>query len=121
MDNFLKQMTMKNIGGMLMSADQFVEQFNDNKVVLLDVRFPFETQLWGMKFAIEIPLNELGDRLDELPAGKTIVCACPLEVRSGMACQYLLQKGFTAKILTGGLIGLADRLRGGAANDLKVS
>lgn len=120
MDNFLKQMTMKDIGGMLMSADQFIEQFNERKAILLDIRFPFETQLWGMKFAIEIPLNELEDRLDELPKEKLIVCSCPQEIRSSMVCQYLLQQGFSAKILVGGLVGLADRLRGGAANDLKL-
>lgn len=120
MDNFLTQMTMKDIGGMLISSDQFIEYFNDNKAVLLDVRFPFETRLWGMKFALEIPSNELEGRLEELPGEKIIVCSCPLEIRSNMVCQYLLQKGFNAKILTGGLLGLADRLRGGAANDLKL-
>lgn len=120
MENFLKQMTMKEIGGMLVSSDQFIEEFNNDKAILLDVRFPFETRLWGMKFALEIPSDELEDRLAELPADKVIVCACPLEIRSTMACQYLLQKGFQAKILTGGLLGLADRLRGGAANDLKI-
>lgn len=120
MDDFLKQMTLKDIGGMLVSSDQFIEYFNDNKAILLDIRFPFETQLWGMKFALEIPLNELGDRLEELPQDKMIVCSCPLEIRSNMACQYLLQKGFDAKILTGGLLDLADRLRGGPAKDLKL-
>lgn len=120
MDTFLKQMTMKDIGGMLVSSDQFIEYFNNNQAILLDVRFPFETELWGMKFALEIPLNELENRLKDLPKDKIIVCACPLEIRSNMVCQYLLQKGFNAKFLVGGLLGLADRLRGGAANDLKL-
>ncbi len=121
MDGFLRQISMKDIGGMLMSVDQFIEAFNGRSAVLLDVRYPYETQLWGMKFAIEIPLNEIEDRLEELPRDKTIVCACPLEIRSNMVCQYLMQKGFTTKILMGGLVGLVDRLRGGAANDLKLS
>lgn len=121
MSTSLKDMSMKEIGGMLMSLEQFIEGFNAGEVVLLDVRFPFETELWGMKFAIEIPSNELEDRLSELPKDKVIACACPLEIRSNMVCQYLLQNGYEAKILIGGLLGLADRLRGGAANDLQPS
>lgn len=121
MDHYFKDMTMKDIGAMLITPDQFVEAFNDDGAVLLDVRFPVETQLWGMKFAIEIPINELEDRLDELPKDKTIVCSCPLEIRSTMVSQVLRKNGFEAKVLMGGLIALAERLRGGAANDLKVS
>lgn len=120
MDNFIRHMTMKDIGESLISPDQFITRFNNKEAILLDVRFSFETRLWGMKFAVEIPQNELPDRLDELPKDKIIVCACPLEVRSNIVCQYLTQKGFQAKILLGGLSGLADRLRGGAANDLKL-
>lgn len=120
MEDFLRSMTMKDIGTSLISADQFVTLFNGGETVLLDIRFPFETRLWGMSFAVAIPLNELPDRLAELPRDKTIVCACPLDIRSNIACQFLLQQGFTAKILVGGLLALADRLRGGAANDLKL-
>ena len=59
MEDFLRSMTMKDIGTSLISADQFVTQFNDGETVLLDIRYPFETRLWGMSFAVEIPLNEL--------------------------------------------------------------
>lgn len=120
MEEYLRSMTMKDIGSSLISADKFVTLFNEGETVLLDIRFPFETRLWGMSFAVAIPLNELPDRLAELPRDKTIVCACPLDVRSNIACQFLRQQGFAAKILVGGLLALADRLRGGAANDLKL-
>jgi len=120
MEDYLRSMTMKDIGASLISADQFVALFNGGETVLLDIRYPFETRLWGMSFAVEIPLNELPDRLAELPKEKTIVCTCPLDIRSNIACQFLLQQGFAAKILHGGLLALADRLRGGAANDLKL-
>jgi len=120
MEDYLRSMTMKDIGASLISADQFVALFNGGETVLLDIRYPFETRLWGMSFAVAIPLNELPDRLAELPRDKTIVCACPLDIRSNIACQFLLQQGFAAKILVGGLLALADRLRGGAASDLKL-
>jgi len=113
-------MTMKDIGASLISANQFIDLHNSGEAVLLDIRYPFETRLWGVHFALEIPLNELPDRLDELPRDRIIVCACPLDIRSNIAFQYLAQKGFRAKILVGGLVALVDRLRGGAANDLKL-
>jgi rhodanese-related sulfurtransferase len=120
MDDFLRNMDMKKIGESLVSPDLFIELHNSGKAVLLDIRFPFETDLWGMRFGLEIPINELPDRLDELPRDKIIVCACPLDIRSNTACQYLSQKGFQARILVGGLLALTDRLRGGAARDLKL-
>ncbi len=120
MDDFVRNLSMKDIGASLITADQFVTLFNTGEAVLLDIRYPFETRLWGVRFALEIPLNELPDRLDELPRDKTIVCSCPLDIRSNIAFQYLAQKGFQAKILVGGLVALVDRLRGGAARDLKL-
>ena len=120
MDEFLRNMTMKEIGSSLVTADQFIELYNDGQTVLLDIRYPFETRLWGVHFALEIPLDKLPDRLEELPRDKIIVCACPLDIRSNIAFQYLAQKGFQARILVGGLVALVDRLRGGRANDLKL-
>ncbi|MCX8042193.1 MAG: hypothetical protein N3A56_06835, partial [Thermodesulfobacteriaceae bacterium] len=91
------------------------------EAILLDVRYSFELEVWEFKPAKFIPLNELPDRLDELHKDKIIICACPLEVRSNIACQYLIQKGFNAKYLVGGLLVLMDRLKGAQARDLKIA
>ena len=48
----------------------------DPDVVLLDVREPWELELYGTrKGYINIPLAELEERLDELPKDKTILTA----------------------------------------------
>ena len=48
----------------------------DPKVVLLDVREPWELEKFGTREGyINIPLAELEDRLDELPKDKTILTA----------------------------------------------
>ncbi|MBD3840229.1 MAG: rhodanese-like domain-containing protein [Epsilonproteobacteria bacterium] len=88
---------------------------------MLDVRYPFERDVWGVNFSINIPLNELPDRLGELPKDKIIVCACPEACRSNIAKQYLAFKGYDAKILTCGLLKLMERLKGGKAKDLQIS
>lgn len=120
MDTFIKSLEMKNIADMMATPDQFVELYNAEDAVLLDIRYAFETELWVFNFSQAIPLNELPERLFELPKDKTIVCACPQDVRSNIACQFLLTKGYKAKFLAGGFIALADRLRGGKAKDLKA-
>lgn len=118
MDTILRNMTMKDVANIRIDVNQAVEILNKKDGILLDVRYPFETEKWGMKFAVEIPLNEIPDKKDLLPKDKIVLCACPHDFRSNIACQYLLTQGFNAKVLVGGLTALVDRLRGGAAKDL---
>lgn len=120
-DKLVSEFTLKDISdNMKISIDKFIELFNEDKAILLDVRMPFETAVWGVKFALEIPYNELPNSLDKLPKDKIIVCACPYEYRSSMAKEYLRFKGFKAKTLNEGLINLMDVLKGGKAKEIKL-
>jgi rhodanese-related sulfurtransferase len=94
------------------SSKTLLDLLEDGKAVLVDIRFKEEQQAWGPSFALQIPLNELPARLDELPKDKIIVTACPHKDRAIIAMTYLRSKGIEAKYLTDGLIGLAENLRG---------
>lgn len=120
MDDMVRNTPLKDVKPMKVDVESFIEMHNDGKAILLDIRMPFETAVWGVKFAIEIPYNVLPDRLDELPKDKMIVCACPAEYRASMAKEYLRYKGFDAKTLNGGLLSLMTRLKGGKAKDLHL-
>ena len=48
---------------------------------------------------------------------KIIVIACPHKDRSAIAMAYLRTKGYNARYLTDGLIGLAENLRGDNAKE----
>ncbi|SFV53378.1 hypothetical protein MNB_SM-3-268 [hydrothermal vent metagenome] len=120
MDKMVREFTLADIPKMKIDAQDFIELYNENKAMLLDARMPVETALWGVKFAKEIPYNELPDRLDELPKDKIIVCVCPQEYRANMAKEYLRFKGFEAKTLNGGLFALMDALKGGQAKNINV-
>lgn len=120
MDSYIRSLNMKTIVSAKVEADSFIEMYNKGEAILLDVRYGFEHKVWSLPFTCNIPLNELPDRLSELPKDKIIVCACPEACRSNIAKQYLATKGFDAKILTCGLLKLMERLKGGKANDLKV-
>lgn len=58
------------------SSDELREQLERGEVVLLDVRPEVEFQAGHLPGAISIPLDELEDRLGELPLGKRIVAYC---------------------------------------------
>jgi rhodanese-related sulfurtransferase len=72
---------------------------------------------WKMGFGLFIPLNELPKRLHELPKDKIIITACPHKDRSSIAMAFLRSKGYNARYLTDGLIGLAENLRGDNAKE----
>lgn len=77
-------------------------------VFLLDVREPFEVEEWAYPIGVNIPLGELGDRLDEIPTDQPIVVACHSGVRSAAAAKALSDAGWTAENLTGGAVAWAE-------------
>ncbi len=120
MEDYIKTLDMKSIADTKMDAEGFINAYNKNEAILLDVRYPFELNAWKLTFSLDIPLNELPDRLNELPKDKLIVCACPESYRSNIARQYLISKGYKAKTLSCGILKLTERLTGGKAKDIKI-
>ena len=119
-DDIVRGFTLKDIQDMRIDIETLIEKLNTKEAILVDVRMPLETALWGVKFALEIPYSKLPDSLDKLPKDKLIVCACPNEYRSSMAKEYLRFKGYNVASLDGGLTALIQRLKGGKAKDLKI-
>ena len=97
---------------MKVNSKQLLDWLEDGKAVLVDIRFKEEQEAWRSSFALKIPLNELPERLVELPKNKIIVTACPHKDRAIIAMTYLRSKGIPARCLTDGLVGLAETLRG---------
>jgi len=72
--------------------------------VILDVREPFEQAVEYVEGAVNIPLGQLRDRLDELPRDQTINVFCRSGQRSYYATRVLLQNGFEVKNISGGML-----------------
>ena len=70
--------------------------------LILDVRMPFETMAGMIPGALNIPLQELRERLNELPIGKEILVYCQVGMRGYLAYRLLTQKGYKCRNLTGG-------------------
>mgnify|MGYP001047649180 CR=1 FL=1 len=64
--------------------------------------------------------SKLPHRLGEIDKNKLVVTACPHNDRANIARVYLTMKGYRAKYLTDGLLGLAELPRGDKARDFIV-
>jgi NADPH-dependent 2,4-dienoyl-CoA reductase/sulfur reductase-like enzyme/peroxiredoxin family protein/rhodanese-related sulfurtransferase/TusA-related sulfurtransferase len=71
-----------------------LEQLDPANSVLIDVRTPMEFGLGSIKGAVNLPVDDLRERLDEVPQGKKIVVFCGTGHRSYFASRILAQKGF---------------------------
>lgn len=117
LDDYLAGFTYQERKEMKIDSKELAELLKKGEAQLIDVRFPEEFAAWRMGFAKNIPLNELPSRLGELDKNKLIVTACPHYDRSSMARLYLVTKGYRARYLHDGLLGLAELLRGDTARE----
>jgi NADPH-dependent 2,4-dienoyl-CoA reductase/sulfur reductase-like enzyme/rhodanese-related sulfurtransferase len=75
----------------------------DNKF-LLDVRNPPELEVESVPGAVNIPLPQLRARLGELPRDREILVICRSGQRAYYATRILLQNGFKARNISGGML-----------------
>jgi rhodanese-related sulfurtransferase len=71
---------------------------------LVDVRQPDEYVAGHVPGAVLVPLDQLGERLDELPAERPLLVVCRSGARSAAAVQGLLGVGIDAVNVAGGTL-----------------
>jgi len=71
---------------------------------LLDVREAFELAVEEAPGAVNIPMGQLRGRLNELPRDREILVICRSGGRAYYATRMLLQTGFKARTLSGGML-----------------
>ena len=76
---------------------------NDEKLNIIDVREGNEVETGKIPGAKHIPLGEILTRLDELDKEKEYVMVCRSGNRSGLASEWLTEKGFKVKNMVGGM------------------
>jgi rhodanese-related sulfurtransferase len=70
--------------------------------VVLDVRTPGEFARGSLPGAVNIPIEQLRERMDELPRSQPILAYCQVGMRGYLASRLLLQSGFEVVNLSGG-------------------
>lgn len=66
---------------------------------ILDVRSPDELVDGKIEWAVNIPLDDLETRLEELPKNKEIIVHCGTGMRAQMAYSVLKTAGYNARFL----------------------
>ncbi len=70
--------------------------------LLLDVRMPQELLAGTIPGAVNIPVDELRTRMQELPKDRELRVFCQVGLRGYVACRILAQHGFRCRNLSGG-------------------
>ena len=78
-------------------------QLGSDGAFLLDVRDPDEFEEGHIPGAFNLPLNEIRTRMAELPRDREISIYCGVGQRAYYATRLLLQNGYRAKNLAGGI------------------
>ena len=79
-----------------------IPQIGVKQGFLLDVRTANEFSRGAIPNAVNIPVDELREHLDELPKDRTIYVYCQIGLRGYIASRILAAHGFQVKNLSGG-------------------
>src|ERR1700736_1216086 len=93
------------------SVQDLKEKLQDNKVLVLDVREPFEHDIARIEGSLLVPLGELSSHINEIPRDKEIVVMCKSGTRSAKATEFLRQQGVqNVYNLEGGINAWAEKI-----------
>ncbi len=80
-----------------------ISNLDKTTALLIDVRTPQEFSLGTIQGALNIPLDELRDRMQKIPKNKEIILFCQVGQRGYVAYRILIQNGYTnVKNVSGG-------------------
>lgn len=76
-------------------SETYLEQFHPGDHTLVDIREPYEWATGHLPGAIHIPMNDVPDRLSEIPTDKPVVIVCEHGSRSLRVAQFLIDEDYT--------------------------
>ena len=101
MKNGIPQMTVKELKRRIDAGED---------LYILDVREPFEYQIAQIGGKL-IPLNDVPQRLNEIPREREIIVQCKSGGRSQRAAELLKQQGYPSVVnLAGGILAWSDEI-----------
>ena len=89
-------------GDVVLFQSEDIVNIDRDKQQLLDVRTEIEYASGTIEGAMNIPIDNLRDRLEKLPRNKEIIAFCYAGLRGYIANRILRQNGFKCKNLSGG-------------------
>lgn len=99
--NLAGMVSQNTLNGFVQNIDPLSVSSRPKEILLLDVRSVTEREKGCIPESIHIPLDELRERIKEIPKDREIVVYCHSGQRSYNAARILSQNGFTVKNLSG--------------------
>ena len=84
--------------------DELARVRDTSQIALIDVRQPHEYEEFHVPGAVLIPLNELPERLAELPSVSPLYIICRTGARSAVAAEFLGEQKVEAINVAGGTL-----------------
>ncbi len=108
MDGYSPLVTAEEVRVLLSGQDaSAAAREEQNRPVILDVRNLGEWEEAHIKGSLNIPVDELRFRLDEVPRGRPVIAHCRSGFRSHLALRILKQNGWQdVRNLTGGFLSV---------------
>jgi rhodanese-related sulfurtransferase len=100
MFNWLKKFRTPSISAHTLKNEYLTNKKNH---YFLDVRTSAEFKMRSIPGFVNIPLNQLPEKLDKIPKNKEIVVICQSGMRSSRACSILKKSGYQVTNVSGGM------------------
>ena len=84
------------------SAEEFADLDYD-EVTLLDLREEYEFERDGIEGSINLPMDQIGTRLSEVPKDKPVIVYCKIGLWSEAIADVLADRGYDATTLEKGV------------------
>ena len=115
-DDLLREfdLTFFGNGKHKITIEKVMELKKEDKVFILDVRSKQENDYLKFEFATNIPVNEIPDRIQEIPKDKIVAIFCTSATRATIVYTYLRLAGYeNVKILINSISEIAGLFKPG--------
>lgn len=79
-----------------------IDSLDRSKVQIIDTRTPAEFELGTISGAVNIPIDDIRERLNEIDKNKPVVVFCAVGLRGYIAARILMANGYDVRNLSGG-------------------
>lgn len=79
-----------------------IDSLDRSKVQIIDTRTPAEFELGTINGAVNIPVDDIRERINEIDKNKPVVVFCAVGLRGYIAARILMANGYDVRNLSGG-------------------
>ncbi|MDD2402488.1 MAG: rhodanese-like domain-containing protein [Clostridia bacterium] len=115
-DDLMKEFDLDFFGGgkHKINLEKAMELYREGKATFIDVRTDEEVECVSLGFVTHIPVQQIPERLSEIPKDKTVILFCFSATRATIVYTYLKVNEFKdVKILTNTLADIAGFFKPG--------